>query len=128
MMNLLKKYFVIGTLGAALAIGLGAFGAHGLKDLVSERMLANYETGVRYQMYCALAIMVLALAAALKQEIQKPLATACLLVMLGTIIFSSSLYTMALTGLTFLGAITPIGGVLMIAGLVYAAITIIKKF
>lgn len=125
---MLKKYFVTGTLGVALAIALGAFGAHGLKEIVSERMLANYETGVRYQMYCALAIMVIALAASLKPHAHKLLSRACLLIIIGAVIFSGSLYTMALTGLTFLGAITPIGGVLMIAGFIMTAFTIVKKF
>jgi len=124
---LIKKYFIIGTLGVALGIALGAFGAHGLKEMVSEKMLANYETGVRYQMYCSLGMMIIALAASLKLELRKPLSLASLLIMIGAIIFSGSLYTMALTGMTFLGAITPIGGVFMIAGFVYAAFAIMKK-
>lgn len=127
MMNLLKKYFLIGTLGVALGIALGAFGAHGLKDIVTDKMLANFETGVRYQMYCSLAIMIIALAASFKEALIKPLTTSCLLIMMGTIIFSGSLYVMALTGMTFLGAITPIGGVLMIIGLLKTSYTILKK-
>lgn len=127
MINLLKKYLVIGTLGVALGIALGAFGAHGLKEMVSERMLANYETGVRYQMYSSLGMMIIALIASLKQELKKPLSLAALFILIGTIIFSGSLYTMALTGYTFLGAITPIGGVFMIFGFVYTAIAIVKK-
>lgn len=126
-MNLLKKYFLVGTLGLALGIALGAFGAHGLKDIVSEKMLANYETGVRYQMYSALAIMIIAIVASFKEELKKPLSTSCLLIMLGAIIFSGSLYVMALTGMTFLGAITPIGGVLMIVGLLMTSYIILKK-
>jgi len=120
-----RKYFAIGAIGAALAIALGAFGAHGLKDIVEERMLANYETGVRYHMYSALGIMLIALASKLVAS-DKKMSLGALLVTIGTCIFSGSLYVMALTGLTILGAITPIGGVLMIVGWVIVVVSILK--
>jgi len=120
-----RKYFAIGAIGAALAIALGAFGAHGLKDIVEERMLANFETGVRYHMYSALGIMLIALASKLVAS-DKKMSLGALLVTIGTCIFSGSLYVMALTGLTILGAITPIGGVLMIVGWVIVVVSILK--
>ena len=123
---MLRKYFVIGASYVALGIALGAFGAHGLKEIVSEKMLANFETGVRYQMYCALGLMLISLVAGFLKDAAKPLSTSALLVFIGSIIFSGSLYVMALTGITKLGAITPIGGVLMIVGYVYTAITVWK--
>lgn len=120
-----RKYFAIGAIGAALAIALGAFGAHGLKDIVEERMLANFETGVRYHMYSALGIMLVALASKVVGD-NKKLALGALLITIGTCIFSASLYVMALTGATILGAITPIGGVLMIAGWIFVVTGILK--
>jgi len=125
MISMFRKYFAIGAIGAALAIALGAFGAHGLKDIVEERMLANYETGVRYHMYSALGIMLIALASKLVAS-DKKMSLGALLVTIGTCIFSGSLYVMALTGLTILGAITPIGGVLMIVGWVIVVVSILK--
>lgn len=120
-----RRYFIIGAIGAALAIAFGAFGAHGLKDMVEERMLANFETGVRYHMYSALGIMLIALASKVVAG-SKQLSLGALLITIGTCIFSASLYVMALTGITKLGAITPIGGVLMIAGWIFVVTGILK--
>lgn len=121
-----RKYFSIGAILAGLAIALGAFGAHGLKEIVSERMLQNFETGVRYQMYSALGLMLIALASTVVKN-SKKLQTGSLMILIGTIIFSASLYIMALTNVTMLGAITPIGGVLMIAGWIFVVVGIIKS-
>jgi uncharacterized membrane protein YgdD (TMEM256/DUF423 family) len=107
--------FPVGCVLAAAGIALGAFGAHGLRDLVEPAMLANWETGVRYHMYAALALLVLGL----RPEREQRLAPVFLLV--GAVIFSGTLYLMTLTGMRWLGAITPIGGVLLIAGLLWAA-------
>ena len=107
--------FPVGCVAAALGIALGAFGAHGLRDLVEPAMLANWETGVRYHMYAALALLVLGL--------RREQRLAPVLLLIGAVIFSGTLYLMALTGMRWLGAITPIGGVLLIAGLLWAAWT-----
>lgn len=104
----------IGAALAALGVALGAFGAHGLKTRLDPQMLANFETGVRYQMYAALALMVLGTQAG---QLRAPI-----FVLLGAIIFSGTLYLLSLTGVKWLGAITPIGGVLLIVGLVLAAL------
>jgi uncharacterized membrane protein YgdD (TMEM256/DUF423 family) len=109
-----KTFFVIGAVMAGLGVALGAFGAHGLKAALAPDMLANFETGVRYQMYHALALLAVAWAAA---QWQKPLlVTGGWLMVIGVVIFSGSLYLLSVTGLRWLGAVTPIGGVALIAG------------
>ena len=103
-----------GALLAAVAVAFGAFGAHALKARLDPQMLANFETGVRYQMYAALALMVLGT--------QTGQTRAPIFLLIGALVFSFSLYLLSLTGIKFLGAITPIGGILMIIGFVLAAL------
>lgn len=103
-----------GVLLAALGIALGAFGAHGLKSRLEPQMLSTFEIGVRYHLYAALALMALA------PQVQHTRGLVLLLV--GLLIFSGSLYILALTGMRWLGAVTPVGGLLMIAGLVLSAL------
>lgn len=109
------KYFAAGAINAALAIVLGAFGAHGLEGRLTEHYLDVFETGVRYHMYAALGLMLIALldkaAGGSKQAL-----LGGRLVMAGMIVFSGSLYVLALTGFSKLGMITPLGGAAMIAG------------
>ena len=103
-----------------LGVALGAFGAHGLKDRVTPDMLGVFEVGVRYQMYHAIAM--LALAAGLLGLWRSPWAArACWCWAFGVAVFSGSLYTLALTGIGWLGAVTPIGGVALIIGWAMAA-------
>ena len=106
--------FQTGAILAALGVALGAFATHGLKARLEPNLLANFETAVRYQMYAALALLVLGT----RPEQRR----APLLLLSGAVIFSGTLYILALTGLKWLGAITPIGGVLLIAGFVMAAL------
>ncbi|MBI1317976.1 MAG: DUF423 domain-containing protein [Candidatus Hydrogenedens sp.] len=97
------------------AVALGAFAAHGLKSRLSPEFLAIFEVGVRYQFYHALALLALSLApAALWQSRLTPAAGWAWIV--GVLIFSGSLYLLALTDTRWLGAITPIGGVAFLAG------------
>lgn len=103
-----------------LAVALGAFGAHALKDMLSERMLANWQTGVLYQMVHSLGI--LALGGMLLKVSISQFSLAGWLMLAGIVFFSGSLYVMALTGVTKLGAVTPIGGVLFIAAWIFVAI------
>lgn len=91
-----------------LAVGLGAFGAHALKARQSPEMLAIFETGVRYQVYHALALLLLA-------AVRGP-SKAGWCFTAGIVIFSGSLYLLALTGVKKWGAVTPIGGVLFLIG------------
>lgn len=108
------RFFRLGALSAFLAVGAGAFGAHALRARLDPGMLLVFETGARYQMYHALGLLAVAWAVA-----QWPgrLATAagwCFVA--GTLLFSGSLYAMALTGERALGAITPLGGIAFLAG------------
>lgn len=97
-----------------VGVALGAFGAHGLRGRLSPEMLAVFETGVRYHMYHALAI--LATAALMSKLDGRAVHVAGWSFTTGIIIFSGSLYALALTGTTMLGAITPLGGVAFLAG------------
>lgn len=96
-----------GICGAS-AVLLGAFGAHGLKNVLSEGQLTIYETGVRYHAYHALALLACGVRGSLR------FAPWCLLV--GILVFSGSLYALALTDIRWLGAITPLGGLAFVAG------------
>ncbi len=109
-----RVFFVIGSLSAFLAVALGAFGAHGLKERLAPEMLAVFETGVRYQMYHALAL--LAVAWACTRWPGAVVNASGWLFVAGTVIFSGSLYVLALSGVRWLGAITPIGGLAFLGG------------
>jgi uncharacterized membrane protein YgdD (TMEM256/DUF423 family) len=109
-----RRVFAVAAALAGLGVAIGAFGAHGLKAVVSPEMLAVFETGVRYQMYHGLGL--LALAWAIGRWPERRLATAAWLLLAGTVVFSGSLYILVLSGLRWFGAITPIGGVALIAG------------
>lgn len=105
---------MIGAASAGLSVAAGAFGAHALRDRLEPRLLEVFETGARYQMYHALALL---LVGALANRFPGALATAAgWLFVAGTVLFSGSLYAMAFTGIRALGAITPLGGVCFIAG------------
>jgi uncharacterized membrane protein YgdD (TMEM256/DUF423 family) len=110
-----KVFFALGAAAASLAVALGAFGAHGLRGAISADMLAHFETGVRYHMYHALGLLAVAFAVTRWQESALAVAAGWLFVA-GIVLFSGSLYVMALTGWRWLGAITPLGGVAFVAG------------
>ena len=113
-----------GALLGFLSVAAGAFGAHALKSRLDPDMLAIFETAARYQMYHALALLGVGL---LYDRLQSPLlAPAGGSFLAGTVIFSGSLYLLTLTGSRWLGAITPIGGVALLAGwllLLFAVVT-----
>jgi uncharacterized membrane protein YgdD (TMEM256/DUF423 family) len=109
-----RIFFALGSLSALIAVAAGAFGAHALSDRLSADMLATFETGARYQMYHGLALLGAAWAVT---RWPGPLTTAAgWLFVAGTIIFSGSLYTLSLSGVRWLGAITPLGGIAFIGG------------
>jgi len=112
-------FFGIGTLLAGLAVGLGAFGAHGLRQVLSPEDLATFEIGVRYQMYHALALLAVGWASTRLES--GALTAAGWLFVIGIALFSGSLYALVLTGQRWLGAVTPIGGVAFLAGWVLLA-------
>lgn len=109
-----RLFFAAGAISACLAVAAGAFGAHGLKSRLDAEMLSIFETGVRYQMYHAFGLIVVAWA--LTRWPGHLLWTSGWLFIAGTVIFSGSLYLLSLTGQRWLGAITPLGGLAFIAG------------
>lgn len=116
---MVRKYAMIGAFVALLAVVLGAFGAHMLEERISEDDLKTFETGVRYQMYHGLGILLVALLGD-RFGSGKKLIWAGRLLVIGVILFSGSLYGLSLTGLAFFGPITPLGGVSIIAGWICA--------
>lgn len=122
-----KTLFVgIGSIFALLAVGLGAFGAHALKDkLEAASYLATYETAVQYHMMHALGLVLIGLL--LKSYPDSSLLHwSGWLLAIGIVIFSGSLYTLSLTGIKVLGAITPIGGVAFLLGWLLLAVFAFK--
>lgn len=109
----------------ALAVMTGAFGAHGLESRLDTDMLEVYETGVKYHFYHALAMLVVS-AAFSSLWSSKLTSAACWSFLLGIVIFSGTLYALAVTGIEILGAVTPIGGVLFIVGWVLLAVAASK--
>lgn len=109
-----RLLFMLGAGFAFLAVALGAFGAHSLKAILTPDMLTVFETGVRYQMYHALALLAVGWAA--QQYPQGSFHIAGWLFAAGIVLFSGSLYVVALSGVRWLGAITPLGGVAFLAG------------
>jgi uncharacterized membrane protein YgdD (TMEM256/DUF423 family) len=104
-----RQLILTGAINMFIAVAAGAFGAHGLKQILSAEMLAIWQTAVTYQMAHALGLLAVAL---LLPRLQSGLAAWAGSAMLaGIVIFSGSLYVLALTGIRMLGAITPIGGV-----------------
>jgi uncharacterized membrane protein YgdD (TMEM256/DUF423 family) len=120
-----KKAIVAGTLFAAAAVMLGAFGAHGLKKLVTPEHLMVYETGVRYHFYHSLALIVTGILYG--HFPHKNLSLATIFFIIGILLFSGSLYAIVYTGILGtsigpMGILTPIGGVFFILGWVWVAL------
>ncbi len=106
-----RQIIAWGALMAGIGVGIGAFGAHSLKPLLIENgVLDTFETAVKYHFYHALGLILLGILYQLFPE-KKAIKTASTAMLLGIFIFSGSLYTLCLTGIKWLGAITPIGGV-----------------
>ena len=109
-----RIFLTIAAIFGGLSVAAGAFASHALKDRLSERALEIFETGAKYQMYHALALLGVALL--LSQEAQTPLIVAGFAFVTGIIIFSGSLYGLSFSGIKWLGAITPLGGVAFLVG------------
>jgi len=120
-MNSTRTKLIIAGIFGFLAVAIGAFGAHGLKSILSEKMIQTYNTGVLYHLVHSVVLLVLALA-------DKPLFNKSFyMIMTGIILFSFSLYLYAVTGITFLAMITPFGGVSFLIGWGMIIIEGIKK-
>lgn len=120
-----RFFFTSGAISAFLAVALGAFGAHGLKSRLSSDMLNTFEVGVRYQMYHALALLAAAWAST-KWPGTLTSASGWLFV-IGTVIFSGSLYVLSVSGVRWLGAITPIGGLAFLGGWLCLIVGVLKS-
>jgi uncharacterized membrane protein YgdD (TMEM256/DUF423 family) len=111
-------WIAIGALNAALAVAAGAFAAHGLRDRLDARALEVFETGARYHMYHALGLIA---AGVVASSVARGAQTAGWIFQIGIVLFSGSLYALALTGVKVLGAITPLGGLAFLAGWLWLA-------
>jgi uncharacterized membrane protein YgdD (TMEM256/DUF423 family) len=109
-----RLFAMFGAGSAFLAVAAGAFGAHALKGRLTPDLLETFETAARYQMYHALALAFVALA--YDRWATAQIGWAGWLFALGTVIFSGTLYLLALTGTRWLGAVTPLGGLCFLAG------------
>ena len=121
-----RLFLVSGSFMAALSVAIGAFGAHGLKNILEETGRSEtFETAVKYQFYHVFGIIIIGL---LLQRYQDSLLTwAGLLMMGGIVIFSGSLYILSLSGVKWWGAVTPIGGVLFIVAWVLLGMSVLKS-
>ena len=109
-----SAWIVTGAVFGFLAVALGAFGAHGLKPKVTVDTLSSFETAARYQIYHALALI---LVGVLATTVSSPLlAWSGRLFATGVVLFSGSIYLMVFTGVTSLGVVTPFGGLCLLAG------------
>lgn len=120
-----KTFLIVATFFGGLAVALGAFGAHGLQDLVTEARLQTFETAVRYQMYHALALF--AVVGLMRWTPSPLLGWAGWLLIAGVLIFSGSLYLLVFTNASWLGAVAPIGGTAMIAGWLMMLIAVLRS-
>ncbi len=110
-----NTFMLLGSLAGFLGVAAGAFGAHGLRSRLSPDMLAVFETAVRYQMYHVFALLITA-AVISRAGDARLLSVAGWSFITGVVLFSGSLYALALTGISSLGAITPIGGLAFLVG------------
>jgi uncharacterized membrane protein YgdD (TMEM256/DUF423 family) len=120
-----KLFLITGSIAMAMAVGLGAFGAHGLKNMLTDEMLDIFETGVRYHFYHAIGLLLIGF---LAQQLPSSslLQWSGWLMTGGILVFSGSLYILATTGIRWLGAITPLGGLCFIASWILLALAIWK--
>lgn len=123
----MKFFLIAGAVNALLSVAFGAFGAHMLEGRVADKYLDTWQTAVQYQMFHSIGLMVVAVL--MSTTLLGPLGSlswAGYLMLAGIVIFSGSLYVLSLTGISILGAITPIGGVAFIAGWIMLIIAAMK--
>ena len=121
-----SAWFATGAILAGFGVVLGAFGAHGLKGKLTPDMLAVFETGVRYQIVHALALLAVA-GASERWAGNAWVSSSGWLFLAGIVVFSGSLYLLSVTGVRWLGAVTPIGGAAFILGWASLAIGALKE-
>ena len=119
-----KTFLMIAAISGLLAVAIGAFGAHGLKGKLTEDLMAVYQTGVQYHFYHTLALLLVGILALHAPQLS--LNWSGYLFAVGILIFSGSLYVLALTGIKWLGAITPLGGLALMAGWATLALAVYR--
>jgi len=122
-----KRFLALGGFAALIAVALGAFGAHGLKAHLSAEQLAIWHTGVEYQFVHALGLLAIGIVAALLPD-SSLLKWSGALMCAGIVFFSGSLYALALTGISPLGAIAPVGGVAFILAWVLFVAAVLRRY
>ncbi len=122
---MVRIFLFIGSILAGLSVAGGAFASHALKDKLSDRALEIFETGTKYQMYHALALILVALLLTRLETVPMTMISAGYAFIIGILIFSGSLYALSLTGIKWLGAIAPIGGAAFLIGWLSLAIAAI---
>lgn len=120
-----RKFMVIASVFGLTGVALGAFGAHSLKSAISSEMLSVFETGVRYQMYHSFALYVVSWA--LQSKRSTKFLVAAWSFVAGVILFSGSLYILAMSGIRWFGIVTPIGGVSLLGGWLMATLGFLEK-
>jgi uncharacterized membrane protein YgdD (TMEM256/DUF423 family) len=115
-------FLSVAAILGGLSVVAGAFGSHALRETISERSLEIFDVGVRYQMYHALALLLVAVLISRTPSPPINLMASGWLFIIGIVIFSGSLYALSLTGIKILGAITPFGGIAFILGWIALAI------
>jgi uncharacterized membrane protein YgdD (TMEM256/DUF423 family) len=121
----MKVFILLGAINAFLSVALGAFGAHGLEGKMEPKYLEIWKTGVTYQMFHALGLLAIGLLAA-RITTHSMMTWAGWLMFIGIVLFSGSLYILALTKISILGAITPLGGLGFLAAWVLVAVAAVK--
>jgi uncharacterized membrane protein YgdD (TMEM256/DUF423 family) len=122
----MRLWILIGSISGGLSVITGAFGAHGLRDQFTPRQMEIYQTACHYQLAHALALLAVGILAGTVAKDSSSLTISGWAFTIGTIIFSGSLYALALTDIKILGAITPIGGLAFIVGWFSLAYTAFK--
>jgi uncharacterized membrane protein YgdD (TMEM256/DUF423 family) len=114
-MTTTRLFLFLGSISSFLAVGLGAFGAHGLREKISPEMLAVYQTGVQYHFYHSLGLFAVAFAASYLGD-SRLIRWSGWLMVVGILLFSGSIYVLSTTGVRALGVITPFGGTAFLVG------------
>jgi uncharacterized membrane protein YgdD (TMEM256/DUF423 family) len=122
----MKTFIIIGAINAFLSVALGAFGAHALEGKISQKYIDTWNTGVLYQMFHSIGILIVGVLAG-NIAASSMLNWSGWLMLIGIVLFSGSLYVLSLSGIKVLGAITPLGGVAFLIAWVLLIITAVKS-
>lgn len=124
---MVRLALVTGSILAGLAVAIGAFGAHALHELLQENQRADtFETATQYHIFHALALLIVGVLQT--KNAHKHLKVVSILFLFGTLVFSGSLYLLSVTNISFLGAITPVGGLMFLAGWILLAWHLIRSY